>query len=342
MPKVDFTVVSEVHLGTQQIDEVYMGIVKLWPVAPAPGDWRMLTRGHTHGNAGNWLEAGLKVSSILHRAFQPSKYNDPWWDMDIDRGAVPFPMFQMLNLMGGARQMVWGGPWLESWNTVRVPPNYRYNPTPPNEAYPIKEVRIGIPQGIGQHGIRVEVDADPLKMNGGNLTFSGCPLPFSKGRTFTEGGQSRTGDTYIYEAKTSADPTLIEQKFFNPPPDISKILLPFTAEGVATQKDEWFLTLMHVTPPKSTLLFNWPNNFIIVGGRYLNAQTGDDSVNHFQPYTDSAMTRHFNENFSADPAVDLGPGNALKLRFHGTPLAGWPTGGDTDLFDLGPWNIKKP
>ena len=237
--------------------------------------------------------------------------------------------------------MVWGGPWLEPWNTVRIPPSYRYNPTPPNDAYPIKEVRIGLPLGAGESGIRVEVDADPLKMNGGTLTFEGCPLPFSKGRTPSEGGQSRTGDTYIYEAKTSADVSEIWQKFFNPSPDIAKILLPFTAEGVGViyQKDEWFLSLMHVVPANSELLFNWPNNFICVGGRFLNPQMGNDWVHHLQPYTDSAMSKVFADNFSADPAVDLGPGNALKLRFNGTPLASWPTGGDVDLFDLGPWNI---
>ena len=327
----------DVKLGGVSIHKVMCDGYQVWPDTVV-GDWRMLTKGHTHGNYGKWLEAGLKASTDLGRAFEPNKFNDPWWDMDIDRGTVPMPMFQIFNLAGGRRHVRWGGPWLPQWNAVTTPPQYRYSPTPHNHAYPIKEVRVGIPHGGGEYGIRVEVDVDPLKMNGGNLTFSGCPLPFSKGRTFKEGGQSRTGDTYIYEAKTSVFFMRIEQSFFTPPPDISKILLPFTAEGVADQKDGWFLSLMHVTPPNSTLLFNWPNNYVAVGGRFLNIQMGDDSVHHLQPYTDSAMSRHFAENFSADPSVDLGPGNSLKLRFHGTPPASWPAGGDIDLFDLAPWN----
>lgn len=326
----------DVKLGSIPIHKVMCDGYQVWP-APVVGDWRMLTKGHTHGNYGNWLDAGLTPSSTFGRVFDPNKYNDPFWEMDIDRG-TPFPMFNMLNVPGGARQMSWGGPWLPAWNTVTTPPSYRYSPTPTNHDYPIKEVRIGTPHGTGERGIRIEVDADPLKMNGGHFTFGGCPLPFSKGRTFNEGGQSRNGDTYIYEAKTSAFFTQIEQKFFNPPPDISKILLPFTAEGVARQKDGWFFALMHVTPPSSTFLFNWPNNFMAVGGKFINLQQGDDSVAHFISYTAAAGSRHFAENFSADPAVDLGPGNALKLHFHGTPPASWPATGATDLFDLAPWN----
>ena len=336
MPFLDRNTLG-VKLGGVDIHKVMCDGYQVWPDTVV-GDWRMLTKGHTHGNYGKWLEAGLKASTDLGRAFEPNKFNDPWWDMDIDRGTVPMPMFQIFNLAGGRRHVRWGGPWLPQWNAVTTPPQYRYSPTPHNHAYPIKEVRVGIPHGGGEYGIRVEVDVDPLKMNGGNLTFEGCPLPFSKGRTPSEGGQSRTGDTYIYEAKTSVFFMRIEQSFFTPPPDISKILLPFTAEGVADQKDGWFLSLMHVTPPNTTLLFNWPNNFILVGGRFINPQMGDDSVHHIQPYTDSAMSRHFAENFSADPSVDLGPGNALKLRFHGTPPANWPAGGDIDLFDLAPWN----
>lgn len=327
----------DVKLGSVPIHKVMCDGYQVWP-APVVGDWRMLTRGHTHGNYGDWLDAGLTPSAAFKRTFDPNKYSDAWWEMDVDRGTVPFPMFQIFNERGGTRQAIWGGPWLNTWNTVRTPPSYRYSPTPHNYTYPVKEVRIGVPHGAGEYGIRVEVDVDPAKMNGGHLTFGGCPLPFSKGHTFNEGGQSRNGDTYIYEAKTSVAIPQAEQAFFKPPVDISKMLLPYTAENAATQNDEWFLALMHVTPANSTLLFNWPNNFILVGGRYLNPQMGDDSVSHFQPYTDSASSRHFAENFSADPAVDLGTGNALKLQFHGMPLAGWPAGGEMDLFDLAPWN----
>ena len=336
MSEVRFGGLKEVRFNGESLTQVSLGDYQVWP-APVPGDWRMLTKGHTHGNYGDWLDAGLTPSPTFGHVFDPHKYGDPFWEMDIDRG-TPFPMFNMINLQGGERQMSWGGPWLADWNTVTTPPSYRYSPTPSNHAYPIKEVRIGIPHGAGEHGIRIEVDVDPLKMNGGNLTFEGCPLPFSKGRTSNEGGQSRNGDTYIYEAKTTASFTQIEQKFFNPPPDISKILLPFTAEGVSKQTDKWFVALMHITPPNSTLLFNWPNNFMAVGGKFINLQQGDDSVAHFISYTDAAGSRHFAQNFSADPAVDLGPGNALKLHFHGTPPASWPATGATDLFDLAPWN----
>ena len=36
MPEANFTVASEVHFGNLQIDEVFLGTVKLWPVAPPP------------------------------------------------------------------------------------------------------------------------------------------------------------------------------------------------------------------------------------------------------------------------------------------------------------------
>ena len=36
MPEADFTVASEVHFGNLRIDEVFLGTVKLWPVAKAP------------------------------------------------------------------------------------------------------------------------------------------------------------------------------------------------------------------------------------------------------------------------------------------------------------------